>query len=73
MQFLLSAEEYRALDERVVKLRTETNLIIADLCRQVANLSPGRSKCIRDMKDEGYCDDCPVRDVCTHPHKEWSK
>jgi len=28
-----------------------------------------------DMRDAnmGYCDQCPVQDICPHPYKSWSK
>lgn len=30
--------------------------------------------CILDPATQpGYCDQCPVSEICPHPHKEWSK
>lgn len=29
--------------------------------------------CIRSAKNEWYCDQCPVKKVCTYPHKNYSQ
>lgn len=29
--------------------------------------------CIRSSENERYCDQCPVGEICTYPHKNYSK
>jgi hypothetical protein len=76
MQYLLSEEEFKKLCRAAPDLAFEKDRVIADLCRRVCNLEAGKRKpgCIRGSDEyEGYCDDCSVRDICTFPHKQWSK
>jgi len=87
MKYLLNEEEYTELINRGKAIKKERKDLIQDLCTQVCNLKPVTPRWKKDDKDyepepwgcilnevsNGYCDCCPVQDVCPYEHKEWSK
>ena len=81
MKYLLSQEEYDELVNRGAKREQELEATLQELCTRVADSElvkegwyAGRVwGCILTKKEEWYCDDCPVNDVCPHRYKEWSK
>jgi endonuclease III len=81
MKYLLSQEEYDELVNRGAKREKELEATLQELCTRVADSElvkegwyAGRVwGCILTKKEEWYCDDCPVNDVCPHRYKEWSK
>lgn len=84
MQLLLTEEEYQGL---LAMGRARAKSLDANLqafCTRVANELPiqgwhthdGPPKpwgCLLTAAQDWYCDDCPARDICPHPDKEWSK
>lgn len=86
MQYLLTEEEYKELTN-INKRRTEiTKDQLQDLCTRIAKYEPitvpwRRNDaqpepwgCILDEEESpGYCDECPVRELCPYPYKELSK
>jgi hypothetical protein len=90
MQYILTEEEYNQLKNDPKNQKSETDKIIADLCRMVADNKVIKRedvnkldksfwreeapwKCIRSTDYEWYCDLCPVKKICTWPHKNYSK
>ena len=86
MQYLLTEEEYNELRIQNNAKQRECDIIINDLCQTVANHLPVHVsdphspiqkqepwKCIRSVKYEWYCDNCPVKDICRWPNKVFSK
>lgn len=86
MQYILTEDEYtklKSLAEKGKKAPSDKDLQM--LCTQVADHMPiewgwGDNpdipkpwRCILSVKTEWYCDQCPVKRICPHPHKEWSK
>jgi hypothetical protein len=84
MKYLLSETEYQALK----KVATIKDKVAEDelqgLCTKVADHMPipcswdaGRAAepwgCILSATTERYCDDCPVRNLCPNPDKNFSK
>ena len=84
MMYVLTQIEYNALraegDDRVNEMARN----LQDLCTKVADHMPivtwindGKPTpwgCILSQSErEWYCDDCPVKEVCPHPHKRWSQ
>jgi hypothetical protein len=82
MMYILTQEEFDALQEKNDKILKDSKKILQDLCTRVANSEPlqeGWMKgkpwgCIITADDhEWYCDECPVQDLCPNEWKEWSK
>jgi hypothetical protein len=84
MMYVLTAEEYSGLLERKAALEGHDRGELQALCTKIANGMPVHRDwapdnvspwgCILDRAtNPGYCDDCPVSDICPNPHKEWSK
>jgi hypothetical protein len=85
MMYVLTSEEYSALFERKAALDGKDRAELQALCTKIAltmpvprDWDPGRGPspwgCILVKEHHpGYCDDCPVSEICPHPHKEWSK
>ena len=81
MQYLLTPEEYEALKNAGANEKTRLEAVLQDLCTKVADHMPvaGYPRegkpwgCIKTVKHEWYCDQCPVRQVCPNQWKEWSK
>lgn len=86
MQYLLTEQEYNALrQEQRLQARASQEELQA-FCTQAAmhipvvvewryDKTPRPWGCILGPReqDPGYCDRCPAKAVCPHPHKEWSK
>lgn len=84
MQYILTEAEYAELKlERDARERSMTGRL-QEICTLAAQHIPvpcdwSRDKqprpwgCILAKPSPGYCDDCPVSDVCPNPCKEWSK
>lgn len=79
MMYILTQEEFDALQEKNRKITEDAEKIIQDLCTRVANSEPykkGSSApwgCVLTVDHEWYCDHCPVQDVCPKEWKRWSK
>ena len=77
MQYILSEDEYKNLNEKVDHHVIELEARLMKVCRMVANTLPVKNRmawgCIRDVREEHVCDDCPVCDECPYEYKEWSK
>ena len=86
MQYILSEEELNKLNNQIDNAKSENTMLIQALCIKVCNHMPikfwGNKKakvwgCIITATDEhptpGFCDECPVQDVCPYPNKKWSK
>jgi hypothetical protein len=82
MQYLLTQEEYDLLlTSRAERPSEKTLATIQELCTKVADHMPvkfwGRDEetpwgCIL-TKEDWYCDECPVQNLCPHKFKRWSK
>lgn len=84
MQYILTEQEYQNLNSLRAKVVEAHNKRLQDVCTLAAKHVPvsvswldnGEPKpwgCILDKGGHGYCDYCPAKGVCPHPHKEWSK
>lgn len=81
MQYLLTQEEYDALRKAGEEEKKRLHDTLQDLCTLVADHMPVEGYpregkpwgCIRTVKHEWYCDQCPVRNACPNEWKEWSK
>jgi hypothetical protein len=82
MMYILTQEEFDALQEKNHKISEDARKVLQDLCTRVANSEPVKEGwyegkvwgCIlTKTNDFGYCDRCPVQDVCPYEWKEWSK
>lgn len=89
MQYILTVEEFKSLQEAAEKGRKSPEYKdLLKLCQQAADsivLQEGWMKgnvwgCILSVerneygyKEEWYCDDCPAQKVCPYPYKHWSK
>lgn len=80
MMYILTQEEFDALQERNQKITEDARKILQDLCTRVANyevLTEGWARgepwgCILTKTSE-YCDECPAEKVCPYEYKERSK
>lgn len=88
MQYILTEGEYLELSEASSLVSKSKDVQIQELCTRVANSEPvnfwGNEEaeiwgCILNDSDDdnltsaGYCDECPVQDLCPNEHKKWSK
>jgi hypothetical protein len=82
MQYLLTEEEYQKLQADVeIGRRSPSKTALQKFCTHVADNMPAKVKWIGEEKPWGcilsrsdwYCDSCPARIICPHPHKEYSK
>lgn len=87
MQYLLTPEEYNKLkqasDELArLKAKGPNTKELQKVCTKIANEMPikfwGRKeaapwRCVITLRDEWYCDECPVQTICPYEHKSWSK
>lgn len=85
MQYLLTPEEYKNLIEAKKLAEMKVAADMQTLCTEVANLKPITRPwenehalqrpwgCILTLPSPKYCDECPVKKVCPHPHKIFSK
>ena len=81
MQYILSEAEYKALKEKEKEIERRYRDILLGLCVTVSNNMPVKFwdneetkiwGCIKTNEHHGYCDECPVNDVCP-ADKRWSK
>lgn len=81
MMYILTQEEFDALQEKKLKISEDAQKVLQDLCTRVANNEPVKEGwmkdkpwgCVLTVEYEWYCDDCPVQDVCPLDWKYWSK
>ena len=81
MMYILTQEEFDALQEKNRKITEDAQKVLQDLCTRVADSEPVKEGigagrpwgCILTSKDVWYCDDCPVQKVCPKQWKRWSK
>lgn len=85
MQILLTQEEYAALQEQKQLREIVQAGKLQEICTLAAkhipvphdwsdDKTPRPWGCILDKEtNPGYCDDCPVDEICPFPSKEWSK
>lgn len=86
MQYVLTQEEFDALKAESANKAKALEATLQDLCTKVADHMPivtwkadGKPTpwgCILSEIGErycGYCDDCPVKDVCPLEYKRWSQ
>lgn len=82
MKYILSQEEYDELVNQAANREKELQSTLQALCTRVANSEPVKEGwyegkiwgCIlTKTNDFGYCDRCPVQDVCPYEWKAWSK
>jgi hypothetical protein len=79
--YILTQEEYDALEIKKRQANSEATKILQDLCTRVANSEPVKEGwyagkpwgCILTKEEEWYCDDCPVQEVCPKNWKRYSK
>lgn len=81
MMYVLTQEEFDALQEKKRKITEDSRKVLQDLCTRVANSELVKEGwyagkpwgCVLTVEHEWYCDDCPVQDVCPKEWKQWSK
>ncbi len=85
MQYILTEEEYKTLLDAPNKIKRELDETIQNLCQIVADhkiLTKDDIRwwtenrpwgCIKTVKHEWYCDDCPVKKICTYKSKNFSQ
>lgn len=87
MQYILTEEEYKQLKSIQQYHIDVSKMRLQKLCSKIANEMPikfwGRKEaepwrcCLEEYVPEdgcpGYCDECPVQDICPREDKEWSK
>lgn len=80
MMYILTEEEYKKLRDRPVLGIDKKQL--QTLCTDICNAMPVKVdwmdtiepwQCILTTSGDHYCDECPVKLICPHPYKEWSK
>lgn len=76
MQFILTQEEYAALSNRAEARDKRMDKKFQALCSKIANEMPVKWEgwadtqekkpwgCYLTMKEEWYCDNCPVQEIC---------
>lgn len=80
MMYILTEEEFEALQEKKRKISEDAQKILQHLCSRVDDIEVLTSGwaagdpwgCIITKNNE-YCDECPVQDICPYEDKEWSK
>ena len=83
MQYILSEEEYKDLQRRATLINISPAQL-QNLCTKIANEMPiihNRSKihspepwrCMLTEPDGWCCNQCPVKTICPHDDKSWSK
>ena len=81
MMYILTQEEFDALQEKSKKITEDAQKILQELCTRVVNSEPVKEGsyagkpwgCVLTTDEEWYCDNCPVQDVCPLEWKAWSK
>lgn len=77
MQYILTQEEFDALNQKNIRESAQLKQTLQDLCTRVANselTSEGETwNCVLTVDYEWYCDSCPVKKVCPYQYKHWSK
>lgn len=85
MQYLLTEEEYAELHAVLRHEREKAREALQRACTLAADhvpvtlpwakdAAPRPWGCIRSRPSpSGYCDECPVKDICPHDKKRWSK
>lgn len=81
MMFLLTEEEYRAFKTAGEDLKKKYKDKLQQVCTLAAEHVPVQIHdivepwgCIVSTENTAdYCDRCPVKGLCPHPVKQWSK
>jgi hypothetical protein len=85
VQYILTQEEFDDLTKKKRELTLMERTRLQRLCTLIADTMPvkwgwGQPDeprpwgCILTPRaGEWYCDQCPVRELCPHPHKNYSK
>ena len=86
MQYILSQEEYNNLTNYKSALEQKNRAELQALCTKIAQNMPvttvdfwGKESTEKHTwgcvltRETDYCDECPVKGICPHPYKEWSK
>lgn len=85
MQYILTEVEYAELKLRHEGRTRTATARLQEICTLAAQHIPVPCDWSQDKqprpwgcilakpRSSGYCDDCPVSDVCPNPRKEWSK
>lgn len=85
MQYLLTQEEFSALQNSACAQAQADRAALQHVCTLAARYVPivrdwGDDRtprpwgCILDRESSpGYCDACPVSNICPHDAKEWSQ
>lgn len=85
MQYLLTESEHQALIDAGDRAKAEIKKTLQELCTLVADHMPVKPDWNNDpptpvgcvltegRNHAGYCDDCPVKDVCPRDWKRWSQ
>ena len=84
MKYLLTQKELDDLHRKATELDGKTKADLQAVCTLAANHVPvslpwkgpeerGIWGCILTTETEHYCDECPVRNACPYPNKEWSQ
>jgi hypothetical protein len=83
MQYILSEEEYEALQSKQTEQLQLNNKKLQALCTKIANEMPVKWGwggpdpkpwgCKLTDEDEWHCDKCPVSEICPSDDKDWSK
>jgi len=84
MQYILTESEYAILQNHQRELKIKDTKKLQELCTKIADTMPVFREwdkqtpmhpwgCILSDKSPGYCDECPVKDICPCDAKEWSQ
>lgn len=85
MQYILTVEELKALNDKIDSFKgMPSRDELQKICTKIADefpikpswmkdRDPAPWQCIRTVKYEWYCDECPVKTICPYPHKHHSK
>ena len=87
MMYILTEEEYKQLKTKKDQLENISKKKLQELCTKIADTMPVNRRwdpknvspwgCILNNAEGGggfgYCDNCPVTEICPHPYKRYSK
>ena len=80
MMYILTQEEFDALQEKSRRITKDAQEVIQQLCSRIADNEVSTSGWAKGYswgcvitKNNEYCDECPVQDLCPHEDKEWSQ
>jgi hypothetical protein len=85
MQYILTEEEMSALRAGIEQERLKVREALQKACTMAADHTPIVVSWAQDKTPRpwgcvlsrpsptGYCDECPVKDICPYERKRWSK